>query len=153
MLGSACVVMLAVAGCGALPLPPFLGNQLTGSVGSRSDLSFDEVEIRKYPTGELQVRYKRTANGNNEIVAQVTVTIPQEGFTRGKELDLKSNSGTVTRAIQNGDDFPPLKSGSIRIDTGGVNDGDATRGRFSATFDNDRTLNGNFDGKLSLVNI
>ncbi|MBI5496542.1 MAG: hypothetical protein HY904_16085 [Deltaproteobacteria bacterium] len=146
------LVLAAVTACGGPQcLPSFLGNTLEGSVGSQQDLQFDEVEIRRFPGGEIQVRYKRTSGGNNEIVAQVTVQVPSEGITYGRDIDLTTHNGSVTRVIQDGTDYPPLKSGSIRFDSGGVNDGDATRGRFAATFDNDRTLNGTFDAKLQVV--
>lgn len=147
------VVLALLAGCGGgIPfLPSFLGNRLEGSVGSSNDLQFDEVDIRKFPTGELQVRYRRTANGNNEVVCQVTVLPDAAGISYGEDIDLTTHSGSVSRVIQDGSPFPPLKTGTIRFDSGAVSEGDDTRGRFNATFDNDRTIRGNFDAKLTLL--
>lgn len=146
------VVWLAVvlAGCSALPLPG--GNTLEGTVSSSADLRFDQVEVRKFGSGEMQVRYLRKSGGNDEIVCQVTVTPPSGGVQYGQDIDLPSNNGTVNRIIQSGSDYPPLKSGKVRFDSGGQNDGQRTRGRFNATFENDKTLNGSFDGKLKVLN-
>ncbi len=147
------LLVATVAGCGGgIPfLPSFLGNRLEGSVGSSNDLQFDEVDVRKFPTGELQVRYRRTADGNNEVVCQVTVLPPAEGLSYGNDIDLLTHMGSVSRVIQDGTPFPPLKTGTIRFDSGAVGDGDDTRGRFNATFDNDRTIRGNFDAKLVML--
>ncbi|MEW5850136.1 MAG: hypothetical protein AB2A00_15205 [Myxococcota bacterium] len=143
------VLCLGLLGCDLLP--GFFGNQLSGSIASAEDLQFDEVDARKFPSGEIQIRYKRNRNGNNEIVAQVSVLPPAEGIRYGQDIDLPSNRGAVNRVVQSAADFPPLKSGSIRFDSGAVNSGDATRGRFNATFENDKTLNGTFDAQLEVV--
>lgn len=140
---------LGLGGCELLP--SFLGNQLSGSVASQDDLQFDEVQARKFPGGEIQIRYRRTRNGGDEIVAQVSVLPPAEGIKYGEDIDLKTHSGAVNRVVQSGSDFPPLKSGQIRFDSGAVKSGEATRGRFNATFDNDKTLNGSFDATLEEV--
>lgn len=150
MVRRAWVMMLVgvvLGGCGGLPFPG-LGNNLSGSAASSADLNFDEVETRRFPDGQLQVRYLRNREGNDEIVCQVTVTPPAGGIAYGQDVDLPSNSGTVSRVVSDGSDFPPLKAGKIRFDSGGQSDGQRTRGRFSATFENDKTLNGAFDANL-----
>jgi len=143
------LLLTSLAGCSGLPNP--LANSLEGTIGSSEDLNFDEVQVRRFATGEIEVRYVRNKDGNSEVVAKVTVKTPTEGISYGREIELLSNDGVISRAVQDAEDFPELKSGSITIDAGGIKAGDATRGKFAAVFMNDKTIKGTFEADLTMV--
>lgn len=141
-------LVLAATMLTSCPEPP---NYLDGSIGEVFDLAFDEVRIRKYlGYGDLQIEYLKNATdagGGKDVVVQVTIKTPEAGFPLNTEIKFDQVEGKIHR-VAPGDDFPAITEGRIDFSAGGNKVGEQTTGKFSAIFENKRTLRGNFDGKM-----
>jgi hypothetical protein len=142
------VVGVVVGGVGGSSSGCAEDNTLTGSIGTSHDLDFDDVALRLLTDqAVLELRYLRALDTDgpvDDVVARVVCDVPDGGVVPDEPIDLIEHDGVVQRVTAANDPFPPLRQGSLTFTVGGVDDGDDTRGRFAATFDNGRTLNGTF---------
>lgn len=142
----AAVATAALSGCGNPP------NHLEGSVESSVSLDFDETRMIRYQSLDIQLEYIKELEGSTtpDIVTKIVFATPDGGVPEGEPIDILANDGIVERVVAAGDNFPPLDQGRITFETGGNEPGPAV-GDFALTFENGRTLNGNFDTELEDV--
>lgn len=150
---TAVVTTLAAAtGCGAGDC-----NRLFGSAESSGsyDLVFDAVEIHRQETraGELDavtISYVRGGKDGQQIPVKVIAKAP---VAAGQQKDIADAAGGgITRAMTDHSTFPSLTEGNVTFDTLG-NEGQDVDGKFYTTFDNGRTLNGEFCGVAKLLKL
>jgi hypothetical protein len=123
---------------------------LTGSIASSHDLAFDDVTLRLFTDQRAyELKYLQgLEGGGDDVVAKIVFDEPEGGIALDTAIDLVAQNGVVERITAANDPFPSLQKGTLTFTTGGVDDGDDTRGRFNTTFDNGRTLNGTFAATL-----
>ena len=142
-------VVVACAGSACGPEP----NDLWGSIDQSHDLSFDTVELRLL-TGQsvYQLTYMKDleASETDDVVAKVVFDRPQDGIPLDEKIPFDGDS-IVERVTAANDPLPALREGSVTFHEGGSEDQQHTVGEFAATFENGKTLNGNFDTSLRLV--
>lgn len=140
-------IALFVAGCPA-------SNTLTGSISQSHDLSFDTVAL-KLLTGQLayELKYLLPLEGGGEdVVAKIVFNQPAGGVVVDQEIDLVAVAGRVERVTAANDPFPAgLTTAQATFSVGGNEGGESTAGKFAATFDNGKTLNGSFETVLEIV--
>jgi len=129
-------------------------NTLSGSISQSHDLTFEEVQLRLLSgqaVYELQYLLP-LEGGGNDVIAKIVFNQPEGGIKLGDELDLKTLNVKVERITAGNDPFPAgLEKAVATFTEGGSDDGEATKGEFSSTFDNGKTLNGTFEGDLEVI--
>jgi hypothetical protein len=141
----ALVGVVSLAGCPSEP------NSLEGSIDETMSLEFDRTEMRRFDGITIQLDYLKDLEGGDiDIVAKVVFDTPADGIVADEEIDILANNGIIERRASDNLDFPPLEQGAITFSSGG-NEPGAAVGRFTATFDNGKTLGGNFDTELTDV--
>lgn len=142
----ALIFALAITGCGPEP------NSLDGSIGEVVDLTFDQVQMRKFTSGTIQLDYLRAIEDTEsfDIVCKVVFDVPEGGIPAGEAIDIPANNGRIERVVVAGDEFPEIDNATITFESGGDDVGPAT-GEFGATFEGGRTLEGTFDTDLEAV--
>jgi len=126
-------------------------NSLEGSIDETMSLDFDRTEMRRYDGVTIQLDYiKELESGDLDIIAKIVFDTPEGGIVVDEGIDILANNGIIERVASDGLDFPPLEQATITFSSGGTEAGAAT-GRFTATFDNGKTLGGNFDTELEDV--
>lgn len=138
----------AVVACGDPP------NHLEGSISSNVSLDFDRTRLIRYASLSMQLEYLKAleGGGGDDVVAKLVFDTPEGGVKNGEPIDLVAEDGVVERIVAEGDAFPPMDTGQLTFDLGGNEPGPA-QGSFAVTFDNGRTLNGNFDVELEDVDL
>jgi hypothetical protein len=134
-----------VVGCGEPD------NSLDGSIKDSRDLSFDTVQIRfikEQQSYDVQYLKALEAGGDDDIVAKIAFTVPDGGIKAGKAVDLAADgvNGVVQRntAAGTSDTFPAdFEKASITF-ASEPKAGEPGDGEFACTFDNGKTLFGNF---------
>jgi hypothetical protein len=142
----ACASLVALTACGTPP------NYLEGSIDSNVSLDFDSTRMIRYTSLAIQLEYIKALEGSEtpDIVAKIVFDTPEGGIPQGEPIDLKGANAVVERIVAAGDNFPALDTGRITFDEGGNDPGPAV-GSFACTFDNGRTLNGDFDVEMEDV--
>ena len=135
-------LVVGAAECGEEP------NSLDGSV--TVSLEFDRTRMLrgKEPTHTIQLEYIKDLDAGEDVVAKIVFDTPDGGFDPDVEYDLKKNNAIVERVTKEKDNFGELTEGIIVFFEGGNANGKKAVGRFAATFENGRTLRGNFDVKV-----
>lgn len=144
----ASALVLPWAGCGDEAC-----SDLFGSAGQGKDLSFDAVQIRLIGGETLTVTYKKGAERPAIFSARLTGATLRDGFSavlgpRAGDAPLVYE-GNVERAANDGQDFGPLESGSLRLDTWGSD----AEGSVGARFEDGRSLNGAFCGPAERLDL
>lgn len=140
------IFVVTFAGCGDPP------NHLEGSISSNVSLDFDETRLIRYPDLAVQLEYLKVIETGSDVVAKIVFDTPAGGVKNGEPIDLLAHDGVVERIVAAGDTFPPMDTGTLTFDEGGSAPGPAS-GSFAVTFDNGRTLNGQFDVELEDVDL
>lgn len=134
------------AGCPEAP------NSLDGSISESFSLEFDRTEMRRFGGVTLQLDYLRDIEGASipDVVCKIVFDTPEGGVVAGEAIDIVANDGIIERIAVGGEDYPELELANITFDVGGNEPGPAA-GSFVSTFENGKTLNGNFDTELEDV--
>ncbi len=134
-------------------------NSLSGSVGALFDLDVSRVEVLRNEEA-LQVTYFRNRAAEVDVVVRVTVALQDVELQPGARIRLEGeyepgHLRTTVAHAPGGEAvriFPPVRKGDLVLASGG-NPGEATRGDFSMSFEDEggdigqgRTLVGNFAG-------
>lgn len=139
-------LVVTVAACGDPP------NHLEGSISSNVSLDFDETRLIRYPDLAVQLEYLKVIETGSDVVAKIVFDTPEGGVKAGEPIDLLEHDGVVERIVAAGDTFPAMDTGTLTFDEGGDAPGPAS-GNFAVTFDNGRTLNGQFQVELEDVDL
>lgn len=128
------------------------GNTLDGSISEVVDLTFDEVQMRRFSSGAIQLDYLRAIEdtGTFDVVCKVVFDTPEGGIVVDEPIDIVANGGIIERVVAANETFPALDTANITFFTGGQDPGPVT-GEFVSTFENGRTLNGTFETELEDV--
>ncbi len=137
---------LGLAGCGGPP------NSLEGSIGESFPLDFDRVRVRKQDE-HLLIEYLKDLGGTTHKMLKIVIDTDDLNLGDGTEITDEAflEHVVIQRHAAEGGDFPEVKSGAIRFRELGFDAGDRVDGDFDALLVNGRTLNGNFDAELIIV--
>jgi hypothetical protein len=98
----------------------------------------------------VTISYVRGGKESRQIPVKVIAKAP---LAEGQKKDISSSAGGgITRAMTDHSSFPALTEGNVTFDTLG-NAGQQVEGVFYTTFDNGRTLNGEFCGTAQLLTL
>jgi hypothetical protein len=143
------VMSLLCAGCEEEP------NLLEGSVSQNFDLDFDDVRFVRINGDTYQLEYLLTLeSGGQNVICKIVFDEPEGGIPLETDVDIVANNGIIERIAGDGD-FPLPDSAIIRFfefnepgDEPGFADGE-----FAITFEDGKTLNGNFEVALEDVDL
>ncbi len=148
-IAAALLATASLSGCGAGDC-----NELSGVAEKSYDLIFDRVVINRQENkaGDFQamtIEYIRGSPGEQQIPVKVIAKAPLES---GKTKDISGDGGGITRAMSDASAFKDLTTGVITFDPLG-DAGESTEGDFFVTFEDGRTLNGEFCGTVELLTL
>ena len=139
-------MLLGMQACGPGP------NSLDGSIGEVVDLTFDQVQMRQFTSGTIQLDYLRSIEDTEDfdIVCKVVFDIPEGGINVDTPIDIPANNGRIERVVVAQYAFPEIYTANITFTSGGDAPGPVV-GEFGATFEGGRTLEGTFDTDLEEI--
>jgi hypothetical protein len=145
-------LLVSASGCGAGEC-----NRLFGSAESSGsyDLVFEAVEINRQESADgkldaMTISYVRGGKDGRQIPVKVIAKAP---VASGEKKDIANAAGGgITRAMVDHSTFPALTAGNVTFEPLG-NPGEQAEGTFYTTFENGRTLNGDFCGVVQLLKL
>ena len=151
-------VLLGMLIVGAAACGP--GNELSGSIETEFDLSFDEVQIR-IQNDDLIIEYlrERKDEGAKEIVTDkvAKIVIDTEGLGLGPdsviEKDTFMERFSLERIAEPEGDFPKFKSGMLSTTDYEFKNKGSISGCFEAIFVPGTNIRGQFNQTAKTVNV
>lgn len=132
---------LAGAGCGDDAC-----SSLSGSAGQGMSLAFDGVSIQHIPGANHAVVVRYAKGG--ELPAIFSVDLGATAPRAGLEVQWTADTGNVSRAARDGQDFGAAAGGALELSAWG---GGRAEGVVGARFDGGRSLRGEFCGPVEEV--